>query len=112
MEYKVVKTNHGFKGRMWEAGQIVDLDPSDNPPKFFVPVEDLEPEKPKVPHRTEPLEMAPGAQRKVEGGFADGKGIKTLPRILTTDEVPNNVEEPVKKKRRRRRSKDVGSVKK
>ena len=38
-KYKVVTRCHGFRKRLWEIGQIVEIDPSENPPKHFVLVQ-------------------------------------------------------------------------
>lgn len=88
----------GFQGRYWVAGTIVDIDPSQNPPRFFVPLETVV-EQQKVVHRTEPIEMTPGKNREVVGGLAHDLNKTVLPRILTTDKLPNNVEPIIKKKR-------------
>ena len=37
----IVKTRcHGFRRRIWEVGQIVDIDPTENPPHHFVRIKD------------------------------------------------------------------------
>jgi len=106
MKYKVMTTCFGFRGRKWEAGEVVDINPSENPPKHFVSLASAPPEEVRIPHRTEPQEMPIGKNREVEGGLAHGLNLK-LDRILTTDKVPNNVQQPVKLKRRGRPPKSV-----
>ncbi|MFA5217138.1 hypothetical protein [Sulfuricurvum sp.] len=103
MDYKVVRTCFGFRGLKWIEGTIVhDIDPSENPPKHFVPLNQAPKEEPKEPHRTEPKEMDPGKSREVTGGFAHGSGIQKIDRIMTTDKVPNNAKQNPKLKRRPR----------
>jgi hypothetical protein len=89
MKYKVVTKCIGFRGRKWNEGTIVDIDPSENPPRYFVPLEQAP--KPTItePHRTEPMEMAPGKSREVIGGIGAGLEKQKIGRILTTDKVPN-----------------------
>jgi len=124
MKYKVINTCHGFLGRMFLKGEIVELDPATNPPRHLVPLEDVVPDAPKpAPHRTEPVELAPGQQRKVEGGLADNQAVNSIGRManMTTDKVPNIAQEKavVKTPRKRRpanrattsKKKDAGSVK-
>jgi len=106
MEYKVINSCHGFLGRMWEKGEVVEIDPAMNPPRHFVPIEDAIPDPPKpVPHRTEPVELAPGKQRAVEGGLATGQSVNKMGRMadMTTDKVPNQSQEKVVVKTPRRR---------
>lgn len=40
-KYKVIRDTHGFQGRYWNQGDIVDLDEAEKPPRHFVPVSDL-----------------------------------------------------------------------
>jgi len=107
---------------MWEKGEVVEIDPAMNPPRHFVPLADFVPDPPKPPpHRTEPVELAPGQQRKVEGGITTGQSVNRIGRMadMTTDKVPNIADEKkvVKTPRRRPRrattskKKDAGSVK-
>jgi len=113
MKYKVVTSCHGFLGRMWEEGEIVEVDPSTNPPRHLVPLEDTQEDVPKPPpHRTESQDVMPGTQRSVVGGMSAGLTDERIPnKGSTTDQLPNNV-----KPRRRRaapsKKKGVGSVKK
>jgi hypothetical protein len=106
MDYKVVTKCVGFQGKKWEVGTIVDIDPSENPPKHFVPLNQVasEPQKKTEPHRTEPVEMAPGKNREVIGGMGSGLEKQKLGRIMTTDKVPNDkpktrLRDPKKRKR-------------
>ena len=107
MKYKVVNTCVGFRGLHWEEGQIVEIEPSENPPRHFVPLENV-PEKPKAePHRTEAFEVAPGMKRGIVGGMASSLENTKIDRIMTTDKVPNFSQPYVKTSKK----KDVGSVK-
>ena len=112
MKYKVINSCFGFRGRYWTAGEVVDLDPSENPPRHFVPLEEVPVEAPRVPHRTEAVEVIPGQQRKVIGGMSVGLEKTKVDRIMTTDKVPIG-KEVVKKtpKRRTKKKADAGSVK-
>lgn len=97
MDYKVVETCHGFRGQKWIKGTIVrDVRPDEKPPKWFVPLDKAPKEAPAPePHRTEPLEVAPGQNRSVPGGFAHNSGIQKIDRQMTTDQVPHEgVKEP------------------
>ena len=119
MEYKVINSCHGFLGRMWEKGEVVEIDPAMNPPRHFVPLEDAVPDPPKPkPHRTEAVELAPGKQRAVEGGLSTGQAVNKIGRMadMTTDKVPNQAQEKAvvktpRKPRTRRSKKNAGSVK-
>jgi hypothetical protein len=106
MRYRVVRDCAGFRGRFWEKGTIVDIDPSENPPHHFVPADaNPEPIKP-PPHRTEAVEVAPGQERKVIGGMNVGLDVNRIDRVMTVDKVPNSQSNGTVKK------KDAGSVKK
>ena len=113
MKY-LVKTNcAGFRGIYWERGTIVDIDPEENPPKHFEPIGEVESEKEKPVDPRAPVEVEPGKNRSVTGGFAATIEKNKLDRVLTTDKVPNGIEPPpIVKVRRRRKKKGVGSVKK
>lgn len=70
-KYKVIRRCHGFRRRLWEEGQIVDIDPSENPPHHFVMIEDKE--VPKVEpikdvHSLADLQKTP----EVKGGMGLG----------------------------------------
>lgn len=52
-KYKVVETCYGFRGGYWEKGQIVDIDPKEKPPKWFVPINS--PQKNDPPPEDPPL---------------------------------------------------------
>lgn len=67
-KYKVVTRCHGFRKRLWEIGQIVEIDPSENPPKHFVLVQGEVPAKP-VETDQMPL-SALGKSPEVKGGMA------------------------------------------
>lgn len=41
IRYKVERKCSGFLGRVWEAGQIVDLDDDASPPRHFVKQEEF-----------------------------------------------------------------------
>lgn len=99
MDYKVVRTCHGFRGRKWVEGTIVtDIRPDETPPRHFVPLNQVPPvpQAPVEPHRTEAKEMPAGQDRQVPGGFAQGgTGIQKIDRQMTTDQVPHQgVNEP------------------
>ncbi len=107
MKYRVVTNCAGFRGQFWEKGTIVDLDPKENPPHHFVPV-DKNPEPPKPPpHRTEAIEVEPGQERKVVGGMSAGLEVNKIDRIMTVDKVPNQSQYSASSKK-----KDAGFVKK
>jgi len=115
MQYKVIRVCAGFRGQYWTKGTIVDIDPAENPPKHFVPLEAVPPTPPKVSHRTEPLELAPGQNRPVVGGLAAvmNNQHEKIPRIQTQDPIQEEppVKEEPKKSKRTRRKKIAGSVK-
>jgi hypothetical protein len=73
-KYKVIRTCHGFKGRLWEEGQIVELEDDETPPSHFVDYFSVEPKKEepviekKDPQKPMPIEV--GKPIKPEGGFA------------------------------------------
>ena len=82
----------GFRGQFWEKGTIVEVGSNEKPPKHFVPIEQVVPDQPKVePHRTEAKEVMPGKTLEVKGGMAAGLKKQRLKRIMTIDEVPNQV---------------------
>lgn len=89
--YKVVRTCHGFRGQKWLEGQIAHgIDPSENPPRHFVPLDQVpKAQPPSEPHRTEPREMLPGQNRGVPGGFAHSTSVEEISRQSTTDQLPN-----------------------
>ena len=102
MKYKVLTDCFGFRGRYWEKGTVVEVSKEENPPKHFAPMESVV-DVHKVPHRTEPLEMEPGKNREVYGGFAHEMSKKKIPRIPTVEDIPNNAEPKPKKKRATRK---------
>jgi len=113
IKYKVT-TLCQFQTRLWQAGEVAEIPENVKVPRFFVPIDKAPIEKPKPIVRTEAVEVEPGKMRKPEGGMSTGLKTNELPRILTTDKVPNNVsEEDIQRKKSvRRRRKDAGSVKK
>ncbi len=70
IRYKVARRCHGFKGRMWEEGQIVDLEDNDIPPYHFVRTD----ESPITEVKTEPLVALSdmGKIPEVKGGMNAG----------------------------------------
>lgn len=52
MKYLVIRNCCGFRNRYWEAGEIVEIDPSENPPEHFqkmeISADSVESKKPKV----------------------------------------------------------------
>lgn len=110
MKYKAIRRSYGFLGRLWNVDDIVDVDDSVIPPHHFVPIGAV---KKPVVDPGKPVELEPGQQLKVKGGFGHNLSSTPLPRILTTDVVPNNVSPaPLKKTRKPRQTKDVGDAKK
>lgn len=100
MKYKVITTCAGFKGQHWKKDTIVEIDPKENPPKHFVPLEQVAPTLPKAePHRTEAREIGAGKTLGVQGGMAVGLEDSRIDRIMTVDKVPNNVANRIKAKR-------------
>jgi hypothetical protein len=49
-KYKVLRRCHGFRRRLWEAGTVVDIDPSENPPYHFELIKDNE-----IPQAVKPV---------------------------------------------------------
>ena len=109
LKYKVVRDCHGFKGRYWTEGEIVDLPEGDNPPRHFVLLSDLGAENPKKakhdPQRPKqtatsgdgemPLSALTNARAKPEGGFASSissaqpKMPNTAGKVLANDKGVN-----------------------
>jgi len=105
MKYKVLKKCAGFRGRLWKnVGEIVDIDPSENPPTQFQPLGEIKPVEVKPIDPRAPVEVEPGKTLKMRGGFGSTLETVKLGRVLTTDKVPN--------KRVPRKKKGAGSVKK
>lgn len=46
MKYLVLRDCYGFKGRYWNAGTVVELDESENPPHHFQKIEKAPEPKP------------------------------------------------------------------
>lgn len=38
MKYRVIRECYGFRNRYWEVGEVVDIDPKENPPHHFQPI--------------------------------------------------------------------------
>lgn len=93
----------GFRGKVWEEGEIVEVLPSENPPKHFMLLEEVSEVKKTEPHRTEPMEMVAGKNREVIGGLGNTMEGQKIPRIMTTDKVPNNVKSVIKRKANNKR---------
>ena len=103
MKYKVLRKCAGFRGRLWKEGEIVEIEPSENPPACnFQPLETIKPVEAKIDPRA-PVEVEPGKTLKIRGGFGSTLETVKLDRVLTTDKVPNK--KTLKKK-------GVGSAKK
>lgn len=50
-KYKVLRDCHGFRGGYWIKGQIVEINPSENPPEHFQLIgngKEVEPETPEL----------------------------------------------------------------
>ena len=106
MKYKVIRTCTGSRGQYWEEGKVVELDDNERVPPHLVPIEKAPEPVVKAPHRTEAYEVAPGQQRKVEGGFGHGLEVNKIDRVMTVDK-PELVRF---KKADQYKKKDVGSA--
>lgn len=94
-KYIIATTCHGYKGRMWEEGQIVELEDDDNPPRHFKLVDDFIP-KIKIenvfdPQHPVPVDMKkPFIPAKPKGGFAHNKPEKVPVHQMTAGQALKN----------------------
>jgi len=84
--YQVIQDCYGFQGRYWEKGEIVEIDPKDNPPKYFKLLDETTP-KP-APEKKQPGVM----DRKKLIAEAKKRGIKS-PQNLTNEKLESIVAE-------------------
>lgn len=74
-KYLVKTTCHGYKGRLWDEGEIVELEDDANPPNHFQLIEDGQPVEEKIEDEREdpqkPITVKPGGPPlRPKGGFA------------------------------------------
>lgn len=65
-QYKVVRNCYGFQDRYWREGDVVEIDPKENPPHHFQLVEEGESAVPVVESQ-EPRTLSEAAHQKAQG---------------------------------------------
>jgi hypothetical protein len=84
--YQVTQDCYGFQGRYWDKGEIVDIDPKENPPKYFKLLNGAKPE----PTREK---KQPGVMdRKTLVAEAKKRGVKS-PQTISTERLEQIVAE-------------------
>jgi hypothetical protein len=78
LKYIVQRKCHGFRGRLWEEGEVVEIGENENPPHHFKPLETKKAESKESSSESKDLKKAgkPGQAKEPKGSDAETRQIQ------------------------------------